>query len=53
LYSVIRFFVEQIRVDSALNIGIVPVAQIVSAVMFVVGMCGIAWLLFDKRIFSR
>lgn len=53
LYSVIRFFVEQIRVDSALNIGIVPVAQIVSAVMFVVGMCGIAWLLFGKRIFSR
>jgi phosphatidylglycerol:prolipoprotein diacylglycerol transferase len=49
LYSLIRFFVEQIRVDSALNIGIVPVAQIVSVIMFVAGLCGVVYVLRKNR----
>lgn len=38
LYSVIRFLVESIRVDSILNIGIFPVAQLISIILFVVGI---------------
>ncbi len=49
LYSVIRFCVEQIRVDSALNVGIVPIAQIVSVIMFFTGMCGVIWLLIRSK----
>ena len=49
LYSVIRFFVEQIRVDSALNIGIIPFAQLVSAVLFFAGLLG---LLFLRKVSS-
>ena len=45
LYSVIRFFVEQIRVDSALNVGIIPIAQVVSVIMFVVGICGMIYVM--------
>lgn len=40
LYSLIRFFIEQIRVDSALNVGPVPIAEIVSVVLFIVGLSG-------------
>ena len=45
LYSIIRFFIEQIRIDSALNIGGLPVAQIVSIILFFVGIIGIAKIL--------
>ena len=38
LYSVARFAVEQIRIDSALNISGIPVAQIISGVIFAVGI---------------
>jgi phosphatidylglycerol:prolipoprotein diacylglycerol transferase len=41
LYAIIRFLIEQIRVDSALNISGVPIAEIVSVVMFFVGVVGI------------
>ncbi len=40
LYSVIRFFIEQIRVDSALNLEGVPVAELVSIILFSVGVIG-------------
>lgn len=45
LYALIRFFVEQIRIDSALNIGSVPIAQIVSVVLFLIGIVGVAYIL--------
>jgi len=41
VYSVIRFIIEQLRVDSALNIGALPVAQLVSTILFVIGTVGI------------
>lgn len=41
LYSMIRFFIERIRVDSALNVASVPIAEIVSVVLFIAGLVGI------------
>jgi len=41
LYALIRFGVEQIRIDSALNIGVIPVAQVVSVLMFLFGLAGL------------
>lgn len=50
VYSLIRFFIEQIRVDSALNLGGVPIAEIMSVVLFVVGLSGmLAVLLYRGR----
>ena len=40
LYSIIRFSIEQIRIDSALNIGSVPIAEIISVILFVIGIIG-------------
>ena len=48
IYSVIRFFIEQIRIDSALNLGTVPVAELVAGVLFVVGVIGVCVTLFQK-----
>ncbi|MBR1424947.1 prolipoprotein diacylglyceryl transferase [bacterium] len=44
LYSLVRFFVEQLRVDSALNIGFFPVAQIVSICLCLTGIAGLTIL---------
>lgn len=44
IYSLIRFFIEQIRIDSALNIGSIPIAQIVSAILFVIGIAGVMFV---------
>ena len=44
LYSCVRLFVEHFRVDSALDIWIFPIAQIVSLVLIVLGIAGIIWL---------
>lgn len=41
LYAIVRFIVEGIRVDSVLNIGIFPIAQIASIIMFIIGITGI------------
>lgn len=49
IYAVIRFFIEQLRVDSALNIGIMPIAQIVSIVLFVIGVVGVVTINRIKR----
>lgn len=45
IYALIRFFIEQIRLDSALNLGSVPVAQVASIIMFVVGIFGVVFSL--------
>ena len=41
VYSLIIFFIEQIRVDSALNIGTLPFAEFISLILFFVGIFGI------------
>ncbi len=45
IYSVIRFFIEKIRIDSALNIGSVPFAEIISVVLFLIGISGILFII--------
>lgn len=49
LYSMIRFFIEQLRIDSALNIGAYPIAQIVSVVLFVIGLIGMIFVLVKPQ----
>lgn len=41
LYGTVRIFTEQIRIDSALNIQGIPVAQIISILLII---CGMIWL---------
>lgn len=40
LYSIIRFFIEQIRIDSAFYIASVPIAEVVSVILFIAGTIG-------------
>jgi phosphatidylglycerol:prolipoprotein diacylglycerol transferase len=47
MYSLVRIFVEHLRIDSVLNIAGFPIAQIVSVVMLI---CGLAVIIFN---FSR
>lgn len=49
IYSIIRFFVERIRIDSALNIGTIPIAEIVSVVMFIIGVLGLTGIAVSKH----
>ena len=44
LYSIVRIFVEYFRVDSALNLFGFPIAQIVSLILFIVGVFGIYYI---------
>lgn len=39
LYSIGRFFIEICRTDSVLNIGVVPIAQIVSLLIIIISLC--------------
>lgn len=48
LYSTIRFFIERIRVDSALNVGILHIAELISIILFVAGLLGIIVILIRK-----
>jgi len=48
LYSLIRFFIEQIRIDSALNVGSVPIAEIVSVVLFLIGLAGLGFIILEN-----
>ncbi len=41
IYALIRFFVERIRIDSTLNIGNLPFPELISIVLFVVGIIGV------------
>lgn len=47
LYALARYFVEQLRIDSALNFSGIPIAQIISVIMFITGICGI-FILYKK-----
>lgn len=49
LYSVIRFFIEFIRIDSVLNIGTIPIAAIVSLIFLIVGLFGLLRILKIKK----
>ena len=51
LYATIRFFIEQIRVDSALNVASIPIAEVVSVILFVVGFLGI-FVILKKNVKS-
>lgn len=48
LYSIIRFFIEKLRLDSALDLGGVHFAGIVSVVLFVVGIIGMLCIRKEK-----
>lgn len=41
LYSIVRIIIEEIRIDSVLNIDGVPIAQIVSAIIILISIIGI------------
>ena len=41
LYSVVRIFVEYFRIDSVLNIGGFPIAQVVSVLLIIAGIIGL------------
>ena len=41
LYSVVRIFVEYFRIDSVLNIGGLPIAQVVSVLLIIAGLVGL------------
>ena len=45
LYSLVRFFIEGIRLDSALNIGNLHIAQVISAGIFIFASFGFVYLL--------
>ena len=49
LYSVIRFFIEQLRIDSTLNIANIPIAIIISVILFIVGIIGCIYCLSLKK----
>lgn len=51
LYAIIRFFVEKIRVDSAMNVGIFPIAEIVSCLLFFIGLVGMTIVILKNNIF--
>ena len=48
-YSVIRFFIEGLRLDSAMNIGNFHIAQIVSIISFVLAILMMFYILKAKR----
>lgn len=48
LYSIARFFIETIRIDSALNIYNIPIAQIVSAIIILISITGITLIIKKK-----
>ncbi len=49
LYSTVRFFVEGLRIDSALNICGIPFAQVVSALLFITGGIGITVIYLKNK----
>lgn len=49
LYSLIRFFIERIRVDSAFNIGTLHIAELVSAGLFIAGIAGIIFIILKNK----
>lgn len=43
LYSLGRFFIEGIRIDSVFYVGNMPIAQLVSIIVFVIGVAGVIY----------
>ncbi len=48
LYSIIRFFIEQVRIDSALNIDSIPIAILMSGVFFIISLVGMFVIIFKN-----
>ena len=49
LYSIVRMFVEYIRIDSVLNLSGIPLAQYVSLIGIAIGFTGIIFLTFKYK----
>lgn len=49
VYSIIRFIVECFRIDSALNIGLIPLAQVVSVILFFIGLVGVIYINLNNK----
>lgn len=50
MYSVARFFIESLRIDSILNIKSVPIAQLVSIIFIITGFIGILIIINKNKI---
>lgn len=50
LYSIIRLIIEQIRIDSALNIGSIPIAQLMSIILIIIGIILCCFVIYKKRV---
>lgn len=50
LYSLVRFFIEDVRLDSVLNFGNIPLAQVASIVGLTIGLLGFLVLYFKKNV---
>lgn len=49
LYSLVRFAIEGIRLDSAMNVGDFHVAQIISIIILSAGVILLSWLLYKNK----
>ncbi len=49
LYSVVRLFIEYLRIDSVLNFGSIPLAQVVSIIGVFVGITGLIIINFTHQ----
>ena len=50
LYSTARLITEQIRIDSALNIGSIPIAQLMSIILIIIGIILCCFVIYKKRV---
>lgn len=48
LYSIGRFFIEGIRIDSIYNVFGLPLAQFMSLILFIIGIIGLIYVTFYK-----
>ena len=49
IYAIIRYFIEKIRIDSALNIGSLPIAELVSFILLAIGIIGIIFVIIKNK----
>ncbi|MBP3820764.1 prolipoprotein diacylglyceryl transferase [bacterium] len=49
IYATIRFFIEKIRIDSALNVGSIPIAELISIILFITGILGLIFVLKKEK----
>lgn len=50
LYSIARIIVEQIRIDSVLNVDGIPIAQIVSAITIIISIIALVYIIKTRKI---